>query len=92
MAEQNGSGRLDRLEALMADMIEHHEREFKSLLTWQVLMQDKMDKWAEYIKAEERMRSAGDDALRQNAKALDERVDKLVTAIGQLVSRMGDTR
>ena len=81
MADENGSGRLDRIEEVLTRMIEHHEREFKQLLTWQVLMQDKMDKYWQYLQAEERMRKESD-------KALDERVDKLVSAIGASVERL----
>lgn len=88
MAEGNGSGRLDRIEALLEAMIEHHDSEFKKLLTWQVLMQDKMDKFQdrmdkfhEHFEAEERIR-------RETDRAQAERVDRLVSSIGELVATM----
>ena len=88
MAEGNGSGRLDRIEAVLEtvgkrlDQIslvqerDHEEftRDHKQLMTWQVLMQDKMEKDREEQKA-------------KNA-ALDARVDKLVSSIGELISRI----
>ena len=86
MAEGNGSGRLDRIEAVLEtvgkrlDQIslvqerDHEEftRDHKQLMTWQVLMQDKMEKDREEQKA-------------KNA-ALDARVDKLVSSIGELIN------
>ncbi len=88
MAEGNGSGRLDRIEAVLEtvgkrlDQIslvqerDHEEftRDHKQLMTWQVLMQDKMEKDREEQKA-------------KNA-ALDARVDKLVSSIGELISKI----
>ncbi|MBV9084593.1 MAG: hypothetical protein JOZ62_18110, partial [Acidobacteriaceae bacterium] len=55
MSDENGSGRLDRIEGALERavqrinelterfdlMVDHHDREFKQLMTWQVLMQDK---------------------------------------------------
>jgi hypothetical protein len=88
MPEGNGSGRLDRIEALLESIIEHHEREMKQLLTWQVLMQDKMDRWHDYMRAQERMVEAEREARKEADKALDARMDKLVSAIMQLVDRL----
>ena len=71
---ENGSGRLDRIEHILElvatnqlAMQEHHDEEFKKLMTWQVLTQGQIEK--------------------QTAAqaALDARVDKLVTAIGELI-------
>jgi hypothetical protein len=84
MAEGNGSGRLDRIEAILEGLAErqrefaaiqerdHEEfkRDHKQLMTWQVLMQDKMDRFAE------------------DRKSLDLRVDKLVLSISELVSKI----
>jgi hypothetical protein len=81
----NGSGRLDRIEAAldritermdhMAErfdlMVDHHDAEFKSLMKWQVAMQ-----------------SSVDDLIRQQKirdKQIDERIDKVVAAIGELI-------
>ncbi len=85
MAEGNGSGRLDRIESILETVGErldrislvqerdHEEfsRDHKQLMTWQVLMQDKMDRWVE--------------AQKEKTAALDDRVDKLVSAIGELI-------
>jgi hypothetical protein len=94
MAEANGAGRLDRIEAnlervgvrlneltekfhLMAD---HHDAEFKQLMTWQVLMQDKMDRsQAEAERERKRL-----DTLNANT---DKRIADLVAAIGALIAQ-----
>ena len=81
MAEGNGSGRLDRIEAILEGLAErqrefaaiqerdHEEfkRDHKQLMTWQVLMQEKMERFAD------------------ERKQADDRVDKLVSAIGELI-------
>ncbi len=88
MAETNGSGRLDRIEAILERLAEVQERDHeeftrdhKQLMTWQVLMQDKMDK-AEAARQKDR-----EDAARESAR-LDARVDKLVSSIGELIARI----
>lgn len=92
MPEPNGSGRLDRIEASLERagqlinelterfnaMVDHHEHEFKQLLTWQVLMQDKMDREEEKA-ASERKRL---DTLYE---ITDKRIADLVAAIGKLI-------
>ncbi|MBV8898063.1 MAG: hypothetical protein JO051_16230 [Acidobacteriaceae bacterium] len=93
MAETNGSGRLDRIEANLEHvtqrlnelterfhaMVDHHDYEFKQLLTWQVLMQDKMDR-AEASAERERKRL---DTLNE---ITDKRVADLVGAINKLIA------
>lgn len=99
MAETNGSGRLDRIEASLERvgqrinelterfdaMVEHHDREFKQLLTWQVLMQEKMERWdrnwerSQEEAARERKRL---DALNE---ITDKRIADLVSAINRLI-------
>jgi predicted nucleic acid-binding Zn-ribbon protein len=88
MPESNGGGRLDRIEKILADMIEHRNAEFRQLMTWQVLTQDqiramgeKVDKLADSHEAE-RQRL---DALWANT---DKRVADLVGAIGRLIDRL----
>src|SRR5437764_13151833 len=95
MADTNGSGRLDRIEATLERMIEHHEAEFKKLMTWQVLMQDEVRKLAEEESAYRREQRQRDkalddriDRLVQHDGNIDERIDKLVSAIGELVRRL----
>ena len=92
MAETNGTGRLDRIEAVL-DKLAERQREFQisqehdherfthdaqQLLTWQVLMQEKMDRY-----------SADRDTERKRLDALSEKTDRgiasLVRAIGELI-------
>ncbi len=96
MAADNGTGRLDRLEAILDKVGErldrlsliqdrdHEEftRDHKQLMTWQVLMQDKMDRMASDQQAE---------LLRLNTLSAktDERIAALVAAIGQLIEAKG---
>ncbi len=77
----NGTGRLDRIEHILElvasnqlTIQEHHDREFKQLMTWQVLTQDRIDKLGAHM-----------ERLGDQQAALDERVDKLVTAIGEFI-------
>jgi hypothetical protein len=99
MPEPNGSGRLDRIEAnleraserinqlteRMNAMADHHDAEFKQLLTWQVLMKDKMDR-AQADAERERKRL---DTL---SAITDERIADLNSAIRGLIERLpGDS-
>ena len=77
MPEPNGSGRLDRIEAILQRvaenqlaMQEHHDSEFKQLMTWQVLTQDRLDR------------------MERKFESLTERIDNLVSAIGELIQRL----
>lgn len=106
MAKENGSGRLDRIEALLDKLAErqrnfqiiqeHDHEEFKrdhqQLMTWQVLMQEKMDRFTADRDAE-RQRS---DAERRRLDALSEKTDQriadLVLAIGKLIERLPPPR
>lgn len=79
----NGTGRLDRIEHILElvarnqlAMTEHHDEEFKKLMTWQVLMQDKVEKLTVKM-----------DHQADRQAALDERVDKLVIAIAEFIRR-----
>jgi hypothetical protein len=95
MPDTDGSGRLDRIEANLERvgerinqlterfnaMVDHHDREFRQLMTWQVLMQDEVRKLA----AEE---AAYRSEQRARDRALDERIGKLVSAIGEFVQRL----
>jgi uncharacterized protein YaaN involved in tellurite resistance len=99
MAETNGGGRLDRIEASLEKagerlneltekfhmMVEHHEAEFKHLMTWQVLMQDKMDK-AEAARLQDREEAARErQRLNQLNEITDRRIADLVGAIMRIV-------
>ncbi len=92
MSETNGTGRLDRIEASLEKltekvhlMVDHHEAEFKTLMTWQVLMQDKMDK-AEAAHQRDREDAARErQRLNQLYEVTDKRIADLVAAIMRIV-------
>jgi hypothetical protein len=92
MAEPNGSGRLDRIEAILERMAETQERDHeeftrdhKQLMTWQVLMQDKMDK-AEAVRQRDREEAARERLrLNQLNEITDKRIADLVGAIMRIV-------
>ena len=86
MAETNGAGRLDRIEASLDKltekfhlMVNHHDAEFKTLMTWQVLMQDRFEKQALVQQAEQAR-------LNALSEKTDKRIADLVGAIGSLLA------
>jgi septal ring factor EnvC (AmiA/AmiB activator) len=86
VGESNGSVRLDRIEAALERMAaiqerDHDEftRDHKQLMTWQVLMQEKMDRWAED-------RDRNQQRLDALSEKTDQRIAELVSAIGTLIS------
>ncbi len=92
MAETNAGGRLDRSEVILERMAEtqqrdHEEftRDHKQLMTWQVLMQDKMDK-AEAARQQDREAAARErQRLNQLNEITDKRLADLVGAIMRIV-------
>jgi hypothetical protein len=103
MSETNGTGRLDRIEASLEKtgqrlndltekfhlMVDHHEAEFNTLMTWQVLMQDKMDK-AEAAHQRDREDAARErQRLNQLNEITDRRIADLVTAIMRIAPAQG---
>lgn len=72
----NGT-RMDALERMMWAMIDHHKAEFTAMRTWQVLAQDRMErldrKFEAFLQAEEKR---------------GERIDNLVSAIGELLKHL----
>jgi hypothetical protein len=87
--EENGNSdtRLDRIERALELMIDDHERfrrDLQQLLTAQVLQNDALQQQTRQI--EEHTRQI--EALRAKDTALDERVDKLVSAIGDFIRRL----
>jgi hypothetical protein len=88
MAEGNGSGRLDRIEASLEAtttrlnqltekfhlMVDHHDAEFKQLMTWQVLMQDRFEKQFAIQEAEQKR-------LNTLSETSDKHIGELVSAI-----------
>jgi hypothetical protein len=81
MPQENGKGRLDRIERILDAlavklaatnddfdrMREEHDRDYKQLMTAQVLMQDNLR------------------IMVENQNHFDQRVDKLVSAIGEFI-------
>jgi hypothetical protein len=100
MAETNGKrdtrmGRIERaLELLIADH-EQFRQDHKQLLTAQVLQKDEIDQLLKVtqehtrqIEAERAAREVERAAGRDQMASLDKRVDGLVAAIGNLISRI----
>jgi hypothetical protein len=95
MPEENGTARLDRIENILEMFIADHDRfrqDIKDLLRAQVIQADEIDKlWrivrensvqiAEQKDRFERQRKQD----RQANKALNERIDNLVSALGELI-------
>jgi vacuolar-type H+-ATPase subunit H len=93
MSEASGGGRVDRIEANLEratqrindvterfrEMLEHHDEEFKKLMTWQVLMQNKFEK-AQAEAERERL-----DTL---SETTDKRIVELVSGIRSLIERL----
>jgi hypothetical protein len=93
MAETNGAGRLDRIEASLDSttqrlhqltekfhlMVDHHDAEFKTPMTWQVLMQDRFEKQALVQQAEQAW-------LNALSEKTDKRIADLVGTIGSLLA------
>jgi len=76
MPDENGTGRLDRiertLEALTVSFVrmrEDHDRDYKQLMTARVLMQDNLR------------------IIVENQAHFDHRVDRFVSAVGEFVHR-----
>jgi predicted nucleic acid-binding Zn-ribbon protein len=95
MSEASGGGRVDRIEANLEratqrindlterfrEMLEHHDEEFKKLMTWQVLMQNKFEKaQAEAEHGRKRL-----DTL---SETTDKRIVELVSGIRSLIERL----
>lgn len=93
MAEDNGTGRLDRIERTLELLAEHQvkleqnqeafQRDLQQLLTAQVIQGDQLGELRKTV--EENTRQIV--LLREKDAALDQRVDNLVSAIGDLISR-----
>ncbi len=93
MPEGNGTGRLDRIEASlqkltrrMHEMIDHHDAEFKQMMIWQALMQDKMDRFSADREAE-RVRAEAEAEAPDTLWKTRISASQLVAAIGKLIAR-----
>jgi len=93
MAETNGSrdSRMDRIERALELLIADHEQfrhDHKQLLTAQVLQKDEIDQLLKVTQEHTRQIEAERAARREETAALNKRVDDLVGAIGNLISRI----
>ena len=73
----NGASRLDRLEGLMALLIEDHVRfqeEHKQLLTAQVVLTDRVDRLTQSVKE-----------LAEAQRQTDERLNALISVVDSLI-------
>ena len=86
MAESNGDqdARMDRVERDHAEF----RAELKQLLIAQVIQKDQIDQLLKVTQEHTRQLEAEGAERRAKDAALDARVDKLVSAIGELVARM----
>lgn len=93
MTEENGNrdARLDRIERIMEMLAADHEQfraDHKQLLIAQVLQKDAIDQLLKVVQEHSRQIEAQDGRIaRQNAE-LNQRVDDLVSAIGDLIRRI----
>lgn len=92
MPDGNGTGRLDRIEGILDAlavklaktndhfdrMREEHDRDYKQLMTAQVLMQDNLRILTEKMLENQRIQA-------ENQEHFDQRVDKLGSAIGEFI-------
>jgi len=81
MAEGNGSGRLDRIEALLEKLAER-----TTTTAW--LHEERLQKIEANIEQMQEEEKAYRVSQRERDAAADARVDKLVSSIGELVSRI----
>ena len=95
MADANGSGRMDRVEAALdrlterfEAMVEHHDREFKSLMTWQVLTQDQVRETQHQVQETSKFVRELGARMDELGARTDERINKLVSSIGALITRI----
>jgi len=92
----NGSDRLDRIERILENLansqtrlFEDHEllqADIKSLLASQVILQAQIEDITRGQRAERDAFYARERAEREASRIRDERVDKLVSAIGKFIS------
>jgi hypothetical protein len=87
VAEGNGSERDARLNRIEQ---EHDEfrRDMKNLLIAQVIQKSEIDDLLKLTREQTRQLELESTARREKDEALDARVDKLVSSIGELISRI----
>ena len=87
MPEDNGNERDARLERLEKEH-EVFQRDLQQLLTAQVLQQDALDRQAKLMEKHVEQSDREFAELRAHGREVDERLDKLISAIGNLISRV----
>jgi predicted metal-dependent enzyme (double-stranded beta helix superfamily) len=85
---ESGSQRLDRIERVVELLVnnqlaiqEQHDQDFKKLMTWQVLMQDRFENLTVKVDT----MAVKVDQVADKIDGVIERIDKLVIAIGELI-------
>ena len=88
LKSENGTRRLDRIERVIELPVnnqlaiqEQHDQDFKKLMTWQVLMQDRFENLTVKVDTI----AAKVDVQAERQAALIDRIDKLAIAIGELI-------
>ena len=87
MAEGNGNEPDARIERLRQEH-EAFQRELQQLLTAQVIQKSHIDDLLKVTQESTRQLEAESIARREKDAALDARVDKLVSAMGEFISRL----
>jgi uncharacterized phage infection (PIP) family protein YhgE len=80
--------RMNKLTEKFHLMVDHHDAEFKQLMTWQVLMQDKMDRFDERLNRMASAQEAEQKRLNTLSENTDKRIADLVGAITKLIERV----
>jgi hypothetical protein len=93
MAEPNGNRdtRMDRIERALELLIADHEQfrqDHKQLLTAQIIQKDEIDQLLKITQEHTRQIEAERFVRREETAALNKRVNDMVTAIGNLISRI----
>ena len=90
MANENGSGRLDRIEKVLELLIDDHVQfrdEHKLLLTAQVVLTDRLDRLAQTVAQSKKDSDERLKATDERLRATDERLNALITIVDGLIRR-----
>ena len=90
MANENGSGRLDRIEKVLELLIDDHvqfREEHKLLLTAQVVLTDRLDRLAQTVAQSKKDSDERLKATDERLRATDERLNALITIVDGLIRR-----
>jgi cell division septum initiation protein DivIVA len=86
----NGHGRLDRLEGLMALLIDDHvqfQQEHKQLLTAQVVLTDRLDRLTDRVDRLTQTVQELAEAQAEARKSTDEKLDALIHIVDDLIRK-----